>query len=115
MNNTKKFYRVSNETTQQGLWYSFNGEFTGNIHKKFDFCKHRDLAMDFDEDLVGFISATPSLDELYLWFPKEDIIRLQKHGYYIHVFESNNHKFYERFQHQVIDQKSAKLIQKIVL
>ena len=111
----KKFYRVSNEETQQGLWYDFEGSFTGNIHHKFNFCKHRDLAMDFDEKLVGFISATPSLEELYLWFPKEDIIRLQEHGYYIHEFESDNHKFYEKFQHDVIDQKTAKLIQKIVL
>ena len=115
MNNTKRFYRVSNEETQQGLWYDFTGTFTGNIHHKFDFCKHRDLAMDFDEELVGFISAVPSLDELYTWFPKEDIIKLQEHGYYIHVFESDDHKFYERFQHTVIKQSTSKVIEKIIL
>jgi hypothetical protein len=111
----KKFYRVSNEETQQGLWYSFDGAFTGNIHHRFDFCKNRDLAMDFDEELVGFISVVPSLEELYAWFPKEDILELQKHGYYIHVFESDDHKFYERFQHTVINQSTSKVIEKIIL
>jgi hypothetical protein len=71
--------------------------------------------MDFDEELIGFLSATPSLEELYLWFPKEDIIRLQKHGYYIHVFESVDHKFYEKFQHTVIKQSTSRVIEKIIL
>jgi hypothetical protein len=115
MNNTKKFYRVSNEETQQGLWYSFDGDFTGNIHHRYNFCKHRNLAMDFDEEIIGFLSATPSLDELYMWFPKEDIMKLQKYGYYIHVFESHDHKFYEKFQHHVIRQSTAKLLEKIIL
>ena len=30
----KRFYRVSNVETQQGLWYNFNGEFTGLIHNE---------------------------------------------------------------------------------
>lgn len=111
----KKFYRVSNTETQQGLWYNFNGEFTGLIHNKFNFCLHNSLAMDYDKELCGYLSATPSLDTLYNWFPKKDIIELQKHGYFIHVYETDDHKFYERFQHDVINQSKSRLIQKIVL
>lgn len=71
--------------------------------------------MDFDEELVGYLSATESLDTLYEWFPKDDIVKLQKHGYFIHVYETDDHKFYQRFQHQVISQSKSKLIKKIVL
>jgi len=72
----KTFYRVSNTDTQQGLWYNFSGEFTGLIHNKFDFCLHKELKMDFDEELVGYLSATDSLETLWQWFPKDDIIKL---------------------------------------
>lgn len=36
----KLFYRVCNHETEQGLWYSFNGNFTGLIHNEFNFCKN---------------------------------------------------------------------------
>lgn len=85
------------------------------IHEKFNFCLHRDLKMDYDPELVGWLSATDSLETLYNWFPEKDILELQKHDYFIHVFETDNHKFYERFQHQIIHQASSKLIKKIVL
>jgi IS1 family transposase len=111
----KTFYRVSNTNTQQGLWYNFDGNFTGLIHNKFNFCTHKDLKMDFDETLVGYLSATDSLDTLYEWFPKEDILKLQKHGYYIHIYETDDFKFYEKFQHLVINQSKSKLITKIIL
>lgn len=111
----KTFYRVSNTETQQGLWYNFDGNFTGLIHNEFNFCLHKDLKMDFDEELVGYLSATESLETLYQWFPKEDIIKLQEHGYYIHVYETDDHKFYERFQHQVINQSKSKLVKQIKL
>ena len=31
----KLFYRVANNKTQQGLWYDFNGKFTGFIASFF--------------------------------------------------------------------------------
>lgn len=113
------FYRVCNTKTEQGLWYDFKGQFTGLIHSEFDFCKNRELPMEFDEELVGWLSATTSLDHLYEWFPKEDIYKLQEHGWFIHVYEVDNTpenvKFYEKFQHQVINQKTARLVEVIIL
>lgn len=113
--NMKRFYRVNHEQTQQGLWYDFQGNFTGLIHNDMNFCKHKNLTMDFDPELVGYLSATESLETLHDWFPKEDILKLQKHGFYIHVYETNDHKFYDKFQHQVISQQNSKLIEKIIL
>jgi hypothetical protein len=34
--------------------------------------------MDFDVELVGWLSATDNLEELFNWFTKEDIVELQK-------------------------------------
>lgn len=113
--NKKRFYRVCNTNTQQGLWYNFQGEFTGLIHEKFDFCLHNKLAMDFDPELVGYLSATDSLENLFNWFPIEDILKLQKHGYTIHVYETDDYKFYDKFQHIVINQNKSILIEKILL
>lgn len=109
------FYRVCNTNTQQGLWYDFNGNFTGLIHNKFNFCENHSLAMDFDPELVGYLSATSSLDELFKWVPKKDIIELQKYGWFIHVYETSNYKFYEKFQHTVILQQTSILINTIIL
>ena len=71
--------------------------------------------MDFDDELKGYLSATDSLETLYEWFPKEDILNLQKVGYFIHIYETDDFKFYERFQHLVINQSKSKLIEKVVL
>ena len=111
----KTFYRVCNTKTQQGLWYDFKGEFTGFIHDKFNFCEHNKLKMDFDPELVGYLSAADSLEGLYHWFPQADIIQLQKHEFTIHVYESKDYRFYDRFQHTVINQEEAKLLKTIIL
>lgn len=71
--------------------------------------------MDFDQELVGWLSATPDLESLWNWFTKEDILELQKHGYYIHEYEAEEVKFYEKFQHHVINQNKSKIIKKIEL
>jgi len=71
-----KFYRVNHEHTQQGLWYEFNGNFSGLIHNEFNFCTNNQLKMDFDPELVGWLSATDSLESLWNWFTMEDIIKL---------------------------------------
>ena len=111
----KKYYRVCNINTYQGLWYDYQGTFTGLIHNDFNFCSNSELKMDFDEEIVGWLSATDSIEELYKWFPKEDILKLQEYGWYIHEFEADEVKFYERFQHQVIKQSSSKFIKLIKL
>ena len=111
----KIYYRVCHKDTLQGLWYTFNGDFTGLIHNEFNFCQNKDLKMDFDEEIVGWLSATESLESLWQWFSKEDIIELQKYGWYIHEFEAKDCRFYERFQHFVIKQESAKVLKVIEL
>jgi hypothetical protein len=111
----KTFYRVSNVDTQQGLWYDYEGNFTGLIHDKFNFCQNKDLRMDFDQTLVGWLSATDALETLYKWFTVEDILKLQENGYAIYVFEAEEYWFYEPFQHWVINQHSSKIVDKITL
>lgn len=111
----KAFYRVCNPESEQGLWYAFNGEFTGLIHDRFNFCQNHNLRMDFDDELVGWLSAVENLDDLYQWFTIEDIKRLQEFGWYIHEYLVDNHKFYDRFQHPVICQKTSKLTKRIIL
>jgi hypothetical protein len=115
MNKSKKFYRVSNTDTNQGLWYHFDGEFSGFIHDKFNFCNNSDLKMDFDEDLVGWISVVDNIDDLYQWFSKDDILKLQEHGWYIHEYESQDFRFYDKFGHYIIKQGTFRLTNKIIL
>lgn len=111
----KTFYRVCNLDTKQGLWYNYEGNFTGLIHNDFNFCQNSSLEMEFDEDIVGYISVTDDYDSLFHWFTKEEILKLQEHGYYIHVYESDDHRFYERFQHYIVNQDSAVLVKRIEL
>ena len=69
--------------------------------------------MNFDPELVGFLSATTDLEELKNWFSDADIAKLGEFGWFIHEYEAEVYKFYERFQHFVICQKTSKLIGKI--
>lgn len=113
--NKKTFYRVANRHSGQGLWYDNTGDFTGLIHDKFNFCKNKDLSMAFDSELVGWLSATDSLETLYQWFTEEDIKKLQKHDWYIAVYETDDYKFYDKFQHYVVNQNNIKFLEYIVL
>lgn len=110
-----KFYRVSNTDTGQGLWYNYNGQFTGLIHDKFKFCKVNELKMDFDPELVGWLSATKTMEELYNWFSEGEIKQLQDHGWYIHEYEVTRHKWYERFEHFIIKQDTSILTKRIII
>jgi len=113
--NKNTFYRVCNAKTKQGLWYDENGKFTGLIHDKFSFCHNNNLLMDYDEELKGYLSATKTLEDLFTWFSKEDILNLQEHNYFIYQYQSDDFKFYEKFNHLVINQSKSKIIKKIVL
>jgi len=110
---TKRFYRVANTETNQGLWYDINGNFTGLIHDKFTFCLNTKLPMPYDENIIGYLSTTDKLEDLFNWFTKDDIIKLEEYGYYISIFESNDYKVYEN--HWVIKQDSAKLVERILI
>ena len=112
---TRVFYRVCHENTLRGLWYDYNGNFTGIIHTEFNFCKNNEMKMDFDIELVGWLSATESLDDLFKWFPISDILKLQEEGWYLHKFIATDVKFYDRFQHMVINQETSKPIEKLIL
>ena len=111
----KTFFRIANPNTLQGLWYDYQGEFTGLIHNQFDFCENSGLQMPFDPQLKGYLSATESLEQLYQWFPQADILRLQKAGYVIHEYQSDDYKFYDPYQHLVINQAKSLITNTILL
>ena len=101
------FYRVCNNQSKQGLWYNFDGTFAGLIHDEFSFCQNATLRMDFDPELVGWLSATETLEQLYKWFSEDDIRKLQKRGWYITEYRTDLYKFYDRFQHWIICQNTS--------
>lgn len=100
----KEFYRIGHIETKQGLWYDSNGNFTGLIHNEFSFCKNKDLQMPYDEKIVGYLSATETLEDLYHWFTKEDIERLKAFGFRIMKYLSNDYFFKDN--HWLISPKS---------
>lgn len=109
----KQFYRIANRNTNQGLWYDIKGKFTGIIHEKFKFCKNTKLPMRFDNNVCGWLSVTDTLEDLYHWFSREDIARLEKFGYFITLYESEDFRFYGN--HYLIDQKTSRLITRLSL
>ena len=105
MNHSRIFYRIGHKDNSQGLWYDCNGNFTGLIHNVFNFCINKNLQMPFDKELIGWISATDSLDDLFNWFPIQDIIELEKHGYNICVYKAKKVKEYKN--HLVICKETS--------
>lgn len=108
-----KFYRVANNDTKQGLWYDWDGKFTGKIHNEFSFCKNSTLPMPYDEEIRGWLSATDTLESLLQWFTKEDIQELEKHGYFITIYEASDYKDYQN--HQIIKQDTSIVIDTILI
>lgn len=102
---TKIFYRIANIETQQGLWYDFQGNFTGLIHNRFDFCTNSKLPMPYDPNIVGWLSTTEKLNDLFAWFTIDDIKNLENFGYRITVYEANDYKIHEN--HWVINQENS--------
>ena len=109
----KLYYRIAHQDTQQGLWYDSEGNFTGLIHNEFNFCMNKDLLMPFDPELVGWLSATGSLEDLFNWFPEEDIERLENHGWFITVYEAEKVKQYRN--HLVICQETSLVRERLPL
>lgn len=108
------FYRVCDPEKEQGLWYDPEGNFTGIVHG-LDYLRVQQLRMDYDPEVVGWLSCTDSLDKLWAWFSKEEILRLQERGLYIHEYTSKDFKHYKQFDHMLIKQDTARVIRKIVL
>lgn len=109
----KTYYRVANKDTNQGLWYDSEGNFTGLIHSEFNFCINTKLPMPFDQEIVGWLSATETLEELFNWFSVEDIEKLEKHGWFITVYTAEKVKQYKN--HLVIYQKTSVLKERLPL
>lgn len=101
----KIFYRIANNKTKQGLWYDYEGNFTGLIHNTYNFCGASALPMPFDQTLVGWLSTTDKLETLFLWFTKEEIKKLEESGYELTVYEATDYKVYEN--HWVINQATS--------
>lgn len=109
----KHYYRIGKENI--GLWYSQTGEFTGSIHKDFNWLSASNLEMPFEKELVGYISVADSLEHLYQWFSIQEIKQLQEQGFFIEEWASNDVKFYEHYKHNVIEQSKSILINKILI
>lgn len=109
----KHFYRVGTDSTE-GLWYNKEGEYTGLIHKNFTWLSASSLMMPFEPELVGYLSVADSLEHLYQWFTRDEIIRLQQLGFNILEYVSDDYKFYDLYKHNVIH-KDSLLFNKIIL
>lgn len=62
--------------------------------------------MPFDPEIVGWLSATESLEDLFNWFSEEDILRLTEYGYSIALYEATEYKLHNN--HWVIKRDSSK-------
>jgi len=111
---SRKFFRLADTGNGgRGLWYASNGVFTGLIHTQFSFCTNSALEMPFDPELVGWLSAAETLDDLFHWFSREDIAELEKYGYRIAVYEATVYRTYKN--HWVVDQESSVLVETLLV
>ena len=106
MAKVKTFYRIANTDSKQGLWYDYDGNFTGLIHDKFSFCKNSKLQMPYDKEVVGWLSATDTLADLFNWFSVDDILALEEYGYFITVYKAHEYKIHNN--HFVINQLTSR-------
>lgn len=71
--------------------------------------------MPFDNQLVGYLSVADSLEHLYQWFSKQEILRLQECGFNIYEYVSKDYKFYDLYKHNVVNQHSSIINNVIIL
>lgn len=108
------FYRIGHPTI--GLWYAANGEFSGAINTdEFKWLQASCLNMPFEPELVGWISVADSLEHLYQWFSRQELIALQKDGYVIEEWIATDYKFYELYKHNVIKKETSILNNKFII
>jgi hypothetical protein len=112
MKEKRLFYRVGVDTAE-GLWYTPEGEFIGKIHDEFKWLKASALEMPYDEEVVGYLSVADDLEHLHQWFGEDEIVELQKQGFKVFEYEATDWKFYEPYQHNLINQKTS-VIKRII-
>jgi hypothetical protein len=110
----KLFYRIGAED-KKGLWYNTDGTFSGAIHKEFTWLNASNLNMPFENELIGYISVADSLEHLYQWFTKQEILKLQEQGFSILEYKASDYKFYDLYKHNVINQETSILHNIIIL
>jgi hypothetical protein len=103
------FYRVGVDTAE-GLWYTPEGEFTGKIHNELNWLNASELEMPYDEEVIGYLSVVDDIEHLFQWFTEEEIIKLQELGFKVYEYEATDWKFYELYQHNLINQESSIII-----
>lgn len=108
----KTFFRIGNMYTQDGLWYNQDGEYTGLIHKDYEYCRSSKLPMKFDKDIVGYLSATETFSDLLNWFPISDIHQLEMKDFRVCIYQSDDYK--QHNGHWLIS-KDSKLVGKYLL
>lgn len=107
----KIFFRV-HHPKGKGLWYNNNAEFTKEIGKLELGCA--DLETDQNEECAGgFLSCTDSMDSLFDWFGREELLKLKDNGYDICIFKSAEHKFHEKYKHFLFKEEGSLLVAKI--
>jgi hypothetical protein len=89
----KKVFRIANLDPNRGLWYNPNGKYTGEIHSDLTFCRSSALKMPYDEKLAKvWRSATNSENELLNWFNLDELILLEKFGFYVAIYATKEYK-----------------------
>ena len=107
----KLFYRV-HHPRDLGLWYNGKAEFTNEIEKLDLKCAKLDMSFD-DNCAGGFISCTDTLDNLYNWFSREELLKLVDNGYDVLVFKAEESKFHEKFKHHLFKKEGSIIVAKI--
>lgn len=110
----KLFYRIGTDS-KEGLWYNKDGTFSGIIHNEFTWLNASSLQMPHEPQLVGYLSVADSLEHLYQWFTKDEILKLQNMGFSIFEYDATDWKFYDLYKHNVICEKTSIIHNKIVL
>lgn len=109
----KLFFRV-HHPDNLGLWYNKDGIFTKEIEKYGIACA--DLEMDKNEEYAGgYLSCTDSLDNLFNWFTRQEIQKLEEAGYRTCVFKAEEHKFHDKYKHFLFKQEGSILVAEIQL
>lgn len=106
MKEKRLFYRVGVDTAD-GLWYTPEGVFTGKIHTEYNWLGASELEMPYDNEVKGYLSVADSIEHLFKWFTEEEIIRLQELGFSVYEYEATDWKFYEMYQHNLINQQTS--------
>lgn len=106
----KTFYRLAQQKTENGFWYNYDGEKVNIIESVYNNLKCSELFMDFDSEMVGYLAATDSLDNLFIWFSEKEIIELQKNGWCIYVYETDIYKKHSRQNHYLIEKNKNNII-----